>query len=83
MGLMIIITMSCYSQYVRIFDGVSLKCMLTQHTDYLENTNLALHFDNVADPWYRLYCRPTLYTITAGGMLLSSESWVFILHQSK
>ena len=48
---MIVIMMSCQSQYVRMFDGVSLKCMLTWHTDYLENKNLALHFENVADPW--------------------------------
>ena len=54
MGLMIVITMSCQSQYVRMFDGVSLKCMLTRHTDYLENKNLALHFENVADPWVRV-----------------------------
>ena len=47
---MTVITMSCQSQYVRMFDGVSLKCMLTWHTDYLENRNLALHFENVADP---------------------------------
>ena len=51
MGIMIVVTMSCQSQYVRIFDDVSLKCMLTWHTDYLENKNLALHFENVADPW--------------------------------
>ena len=36
-----------------MFDVVSLKCMLTWHTDCLENTNLALHFENVADPWHR------------------------------
>ena len=48
---MIVLTMSCQSQYVRMFDGVLLKCMLTWHTDYLENTNLALLFENVAYPW--------------------------------
>ena len=54
---MIVITMSCQSQYVRMFDGVPLKCMLTWHTDYLENKSLALHLENVADacpsPWLR------------------------------
>ena len=46
---MIVITMSCQSQYVRMFDGVSLKCMLTRHTDYLENKNMALHVQKVSD----------------------------------
>ena len=54
-GLMIVITMSCQSQHVRMFDGVSLKCMLTWHTDYLENKNLPLHLENVADPWFSLF----------------------------
>ena len=53
MRLMIVITMFCQSRYVRMFDGVSLKCILTRHTDYQENKNLALHFENVADPWYK------------------------------
>ena len=38
-GLMIVITMSCQSQSVRMSDGAALKCMLTRHTDYLENKN--------------------------------------------
>ena len=54
-GLIIVITMSCQSQYVRMFDGVSLKCMLTRHTDYLKNKNLALHFENVADPCIKTF----------------------------
>ena len=65
--------MSCQSQHVRMSDGVSLKCMLTRHTDHLENKNLALHLENVADPCfspsgiislslsrYSLYARMTL-----------------------
>ena len=38
-----------------MFDGVSLKCMLTWHTDYLENINMALHFKRVADPCDTVY----------------------------
>ena len=38
-----------------MFDGVSLKFMLTMtwHTDYLEKKNMALNFKKVADPCYR------------------------------
>lgn len=52
---MIIITMSRHSKYVKVFDGVSLKFMLTMtwHTDYLEKKNMALHLKKVADPWTR------------------------------
>ena len=32
------------------FDGASLKCMLTWHTNYLENKNTPLHLKKVADP---------------------------------
>ena len=62
---MIVITMSCQSQYVRMFDGVSLKCMLTWHTDYLENKNLALHF---ADPWVKGCHQVTEFTVGEGGL---------------
>ena len=31
-------------------DGASLKCMLTWHTDNLENKDMAIDFKRVADP---------------------------------
>ena len=49
--------MSWQSKYVRMFDRVSLKFMLTmtRHTDYIAKENMALHFKKVADNWATCY----------------------------